>query len=359
MDKSSREHIEINLDDQEGTDSKSAQNVNLEETKKKVFKIARSTEKGNNTKDLEELLKNLKPEDKTKLCQAKDENENTALHYAAKAGNLEICKILMKEGADTNATGQNGMKVLPFAARYGEEKNVEEVWKCMVWVASESKKSAHAQDTKRKKPSTKKSLVKMMGELGVTVDVETQSQETVDEETQNDFAAQERDKYNFNILHHAIQNPNWAKNTFVVERLISTRSFPITETDNQGNTCLHLAAQFDKHSDDKIFDAFFNNNNELIPLKDISACIQKRNDRGMTPVHIACSVGNQDSLEALLKVCQKNSLPVDKIINDQDKSGRLPLCYAITNKNLEMVETLLEKGAHVLQGTMLAAARSA
>ena len=346
MDKSSREHIEINLDDQEGTDSKSAQNVNLEETKKKVFKIARSTEKGNNTKDLEELLKNLKPEDKTKLCQAKDENENTALHYAAKAGNLEICKILMKEGADTNATGQNGMKVLPFAARYGEEKNVEEVWKCMVWVASESKKSAHAQDTKRKKPSTKKSLVEMMGELGMTVD----------EETKSDFAAQERDKYNFNILHHAIQNPNWAKNTFVVERLISTRSFPITETDNQGNTCLHLAAQFDKHRDDKIFDAFFNNEN--IPPNDISACIQKRNNRGMTPVHIACAVGNEDSLKALLDVCQKNSLPVDKIINDPDKNELLPLCYAITNKNLQMVETLLEKGAHVLQGTMLASARS-
>ena len=153
MDKSSREHIEINLDGQELTDSKSAQNVNLEETKKNVFKIARNKEKGNDIKDLEELLKNLKPEEKKKLCLAKDENENTALHYAAKTGNLEICKKLMREGADTNATGQNGMKVLPFAARYGDEKNVEEVWECMVWIASESKKSAHAQDTKRKKPS--------------------------------------------------------------------------------------------------------------------------------------------------------------------------------------------------------------
>ena len=180
--------------------------------------------------------------------------------------------------------------------------------------------------------------------------------EIVDEETQSHFAAQERDKYNFNILHHAIQNTNWAKNTFVVERLISTRSFPITETDNQGNTCLHLAAQFDKHRDDKIFDAFFNN--EHIPLNDIFACIQKRNNRGMTPVHIACAVGNEDSLKALLDVCQKNSLPVDKIINDPDKNELLPLCYAITNKNLEMVETLLKEGAHVVHGTMLTAARS-
>ena len=93
MDKSSREHIEINLDGQELTDSKSAQNVNLEETKKNVFKIARNKEKGNDIKDLEELLKNLKPEEKKKLCLAKDENENTALHYAARAGHGDTVRV--------------------------------------------------------------------------------------------------------------------------------------------------------------------------------------------------------------------------------------------------------------------------
>ena len=343
MDKSCSKHCEVNLEGQEGTDSKSAHNVNLEETKRNLFKIARDKEKGNNIKELKDLLRNLRPEDKTKLCLAKNENENTALHYSAKAGNLEICKRLLKEGADTNATGQNGMKVLPFAARYGDEKREKEVWECMVLIASESKKSPPEDQKKRKKASAIKSLVNMIGE-------------TVDEETQSHFSAPERDKYNFNILHHAIQNTNWAKNTFVVEKLISTRSFPITERDNQGNTCLHLAAQFDKHSDDKIFDAFLNN--QRISWEDISACIQKRNDRGMTPVHIACAVGNEDSLKAMLDVCQKNSLSVDKIINDQDKNELLPLCYAITNRNLQMVEMLLKKGAHVVQGTMLAAARS-
>ena len=345
MEEYNLEYCEINLDSQEGTDSKSAQNVNLEEAKKRLFKIACNNEKdqGNNVDDLEGLLKNFRSEEKIKLCQAKNENDNTALHHAAKAGNVEICKMLMKDGADTNATGQNGMKVLPFTARYGDEKKVEEVWECMKLIAKESKKSPPAHDIKRKKPSVRKSKLKMMGK-------------TVDEETQSQFAAQERDKYNFNILHHAIQNTNWAKNTFVVEKLISTRSFPITETDNQGNTCLHLAAQFDKQRDDKVFDAFFTN--ESIPREDISTCIKRRNERGMTPVHIACAVGNLDSLESLLEVCQKNCLPVDKIINHMDKNGLLPLCYAITNKNLKMVEMLLEKGAHVVQGTMLTAARS-
>ena len=341
MDKSSREQCEINLEDREGTVSKLAQNVSLKKTKQNVFKIAcnRDEDQGNNVKELEELLENLKPEDKKKLCQAKDGSENTALHYAAKAGNVEICKRLMKDGADTNATGQNGMKVLPFAARYGDEKKAKEVWECMVLIAISNKT---VQDIKRKRPNARKSQLREMGK-------------TLDEETQSQFAAQERDKYNFNILHHAIQNTNWAKNTFVVEKLISIGSFTITETDNQGNTCLHLAAQFDKQKDDKIFDAFFRN--ERIPLDDISICIQRKNDRGMTPVHIACTVGNQDSLQELLAVCQKNSLPLAEIVNEQDKNGISPLCHAITNKNLQMVEILLEKGANVVQGTMVRAAK--
>merc|ERR1711962_1478816 len=111
------------------------------------------------------------------------------------------------------------------------------------------------------------------------------------------FNFREKDQYNFTILHHAIQNTNWVTNPDVVEKLIFTGNFPITESDNQGNTCLHLAAQLDKRKDDKILDAFFANEN--IPVRDISACIKRTNDRGMTPLHIACQVGNQDSLREL------------------------------------------------------------
>ena len=78
------------------------------------------------------------------------------------------------------------------------------------------------------------------------------------------FDAQDRDKYNFNILHHAIQNTNWAKNPMVVQRLIETGKFPITDTDHQGNTCLHLAAQFDKQGDDKIFDTIVESKQEAV-----------------------------------------------------------------------------------------------
>ena len=61
-----------------------------------------------------------------------------------------------------------------------------------------------------------------------------------------------KDKYGFSVLHHAIQNTNWAENTFVVKKLLDLKIagtdkhyFKITDVDKQGNTSLHLAAQME------------------------------------------------------------------------------------------------------------------
>ena len=129
-------------------------NVNLEEKKNQLFKIARNTELDlqSSLNQLREELEGLRDEDLKILMLAKDEKGNTALHGAAKAGNLKICQILVDRGADLNATGENGMKILPFAARYGDEKRVEEVWKCMKWIVTETKKL----DLKKQRKSRRK-----------------------------------------------------------------------------------------------------------------------------------------------------------------------------------------------------------
>ena len=312
--------------------------VNLEEKKHKLFKIACNNERDqtSNNNELGEVLKDMAKEDIVKLCQAKDEQENTALHHAAKAGNLDICKILASSGADLKATGQNGMKVLPFAARYGDEKRTKEVWEGMSWIAKEMKLNRPdltltMRDGRTRHP---RSLMK------------------TDEEGL--FDAQEKDEYKFSLLHHAIQNTNWVKSPVVVEKLMSTKDFRITDTDNQGNTCLHLAAQLDKLSDDKIFDVFFNDSSIE---KEISECIEAKNNLGMTPFHIACNVGNQDSLNELLEACRNCKINITKILNSLDKNGLSPLSHAIKCKNLEMVTTLLEEGAQATRDTMITAAR--
>ena len=73
-----------------------------------------------------------------KLVKEKNEQGNTALHYAAKAGNSYKCRVLKDKGADINAKNSNGMTPLEFAARQGDGKP-EQVFKCIDWIMREEK----------------------------------------------------------------------------------------------------------------------------------------------------------------------------------------------------------------------------
>ena len=165
----------------------------------------------------------------------------------------------------------------------------------------------------------------------------------------------EKDKYDFNILHHAIQNTAWGHDPCVVEKLIETRKFKITEIDKRGNTSLHLAAQCDKQENHKILSLFIRN--PSIPKEDFDACMERRNYLGLTPLHIACSVGNHESVMMLWQEGRKRKIDVKSIINSPDKNGCFPLDLAITSNNLDMVDVLTNIGVKVTEDTMSAAAR--
>ena len=302
----------------------------LHEKKQKLFKHARDKDEREecNLGDLRAELRGLTPIQVTLICRSRDERDNTALHYAAKAGNLDICKLLQRRGADINAKGQNKMKPLQFAARYGDEKRAGDVWDCMEWIIAEYEK--------RLPPGN----IQQGGKKG---------------DKEIFFDVREKDKYDFSILHHAIQNTNWEENPIVVRNLIKTGKFSIKEADKQGNTSLHLATQFDKQENHKILDVFFGNDN--IPAEDLKDCLIAKNNVGMTPLHVACAVGNADSVNQLLDAGRESGITVTKIINTPDNNGALPISLAITSKNLNMMEVLIEKGAIVDEETILAAAR--
>ena len=327
--------------------------VALHETTQKLFKFARAMDK---QEDLKKVLKSLPTKEETiRLCQSKDERSNTALHYAAKAGNLETCKFLVEQGADINALGQNKMKPLQFAARYGDEKKGEAVWTCMKWIMEEDGSSQNKKTEENK----------------IFMDA-------------TDIAGDD-----FSILHHAIQNTNWEEDPVVVQELIKSRKFKITDSDKQGNTSLHLAAQFDRQDDHTLLEAFLPSkasndkdkasddmekasedkekasedkktdfrSEDYIDQKDLEKCIAQQNNVGMTPLHVACAVGNPDSVKQLLRIAQDKKHQVSKIINDSDKNGSLPISLAITSKNVKMVEILLTNGAKVTEDTIITAAR--
>ena len=53
----------------------------------------------------------------------RDNCDYTALHYAARSGNMEICKLLLNDGkADVNAVTKGGATALHRAAMMGEFK---------------------------------------------------------------------------------------------------------------------------------------------------------------------------------------------------------------------------------------------
>ena len=292
-----------------------------DEVKQRLFKCARSKE-AIPDEDFQTLKLDIGSFKFKKLVKETDERGNTALHYAAKAGNLEICKWLHLIGADINARGQNKMKALQFAARYGDELRVDEVWTCIQWIMEEYDKQVG-----QKRPRKD------------------------DKEANYDVC--EKDKYDFTILHHAIQNTNWEECPVVVKNLIKSKRFRITEKDKQGNTSLHLAAQFDKQLNHKVFDAFFDN--EDIPQEDLQMCIKTTNLQGMTPLHIACSIGNHDSVEQLLK---ESKDPADiELQMEPDVNGSVPLNLAIESKNKEMLDILIKKGIGVSEDSILTAAR--
>ena len=301
------------------------------EQRQKLFKIAMDK---NQTKPevfskLEEELRSLSGEEKLKLVQEVDDRGNTALHYATKAGHLQLCKLLYASGADLNKRGQNKMKPLQFAARYGDEKRPEDIWKCIEWIMKEYERNERGQQ-----------------KIGWV-------QRKNESESFNDV--RERDKYDFTILHHAIQNTNWEEKPVVVMKLIESKKFRITDTDRQGNTSLHLAAQFDKQENHQVFDVFLDNPN--ISDEDLAQCIEWRNRLGMTPLHVACGIGNHDSVEQLIKEGREKRLDVQGIINSADNNGSLPLNLAIESNNLEMMEILIKEGARVSEDTIYAAAR--
>jgi len=84
---------------------------------------------------------------------------------------MEAIKILETHGANLQAKGHNGLKVVQFAARYGE--NQEKVWDCI-------DKIRELEDKKFWK--------------GVS---------------NEGFNLGEENKYGFNILHLAVQNEHW------------------------------------------------------------------------------------------------------------------------------------------------------
>ena len=231
-----------------------------EKAKANLFKFVRQLDTEKASRDLEDLLRPMTKEDKGNLCRKTDDEGNTAFHLAAKAGNLEACnKLLKSNGASLNAKNNNNMTPIQFAARYGDRSKQDGesgVWNCMKLVIDTNKEMA----TNPRSPK-RSSRVSVMGSIKSR------------REKDDNYDWKEKDRYGFNLLHLAIQNINWADETSVVNKLLGTGAFKVTDTDDRGNNCLHLAAQLEGEDENRALCAF-------LKMKDLKSCLQAENLQG-------------------------------------------------------------------------------
>ena len=257
-----------------------------------MFKLLRQNDPKEVSRNLRNLLSSMANEhNKSELCKKTDEVGNTAFHVAAKTGNLEACKLLLKSGAELNRKNHDKMNPLQFAARYGDSAQQDEVWRCMEWIINENKKKV------ADKPSIR---------TGSFASIRRGTfKEKPDKVKEDDW--KEKDRYGFTLLHLAIQNINWTDKTTVVEGLTRMGDFGVTDTDERGNNCLHLAAQLEGGTENKALCAIL----KMKDNHDIKMCLQAENIQGETPLACASKVGNADSVKRLLEAAED---PKDEIL---------------------------------------------
>ena len=78
---------------------------------------------------------------------------------------------------------------------------------------------------------------------------------------------------------------------------------------------------------------------------------------GSTPLHIACGVGNPESVKQLLEATKELGIKVPSIIDLPDNDGQHPLHLAIESGNLEMMKILMEEGVVVTREAINCAVR--
>ena len=250
-----------------------------------LFKLLRQKDPREVSRNLRNLLSSMTDEYKAAVCKKTDEDGNTAFHFAAKAGNLEACKLLLESGAELDSRNHDKMNPLQFAARYGDRTQQDEVWKCIEWIIKEHKKL-----------ETKKSSVKR-GSFTSSFKKASIKEKEKDKEKDKEDTWKAKDRHGFTLLHLAIQNINWTDITTVVEGLTSLRDFSMTDTDERGNNCLHLAAQLEGENENKALCAFLRKTNS----PDIKKSLQAENNHGETPLACAAKAGNADSVKRLLE----------------------------------------------------------
>ena len=231
---------------------------------------------------------------KKSIIQAKDGFCNTALHYAARTANANLCELLIDMGANAEAKGENKLSPLEFAARFGVQEFSSAAWEKISRILE-------------------KSSWTILKKSGLT-----------------------------SSLQYALQNPNWVKNTEVIEKLIDSKNVDILATDEDGNNCVHLAVKLNQQAGHGLLETLLLQGNVKKNLKTLLPGINRFTE---SPFYVAVRNSNHTSLEILCKHAKDNGLDLSSLLHQKPagKDRRLtPLQLAIKEDNFYVLDVLMK-----------------
>ncbi len=251
--------------------------------------------------------------------------QNTAeLLKVAKSGDIQKVNSLINEGANVNATDQNGKTPLHWAAVKGHKEAVEALLgKEGIDVnLADKKKDTPLHSVLKKDNIDINVLNALLGAEGINVNIKDELGK-------------------WTPLHWAVVKGHKE----VVKALLGKDGINVNIGGQYGKkTPLHLAAQ--------------NNNKEVVEaLLDKGANVNAEDDKGETPLDLATNQDIQTLLQntaELLEVAKSGNIQkVNSLINEgasvnaTDQNGQTPLHLAAKNGHEEVVKALLNKGANV------------
>lgn len=306
----------------------------------------------------------------------RDRDNTTPLHFAAKKGNLETAKFLVKQGADVNSLDRYNYTPLHFAALGGHVDTVKFLVESGAYVGITTKSRFIVDKDKNENHmalhlAAKEGhidVVQILVEHGGDVDMKHDDGPTALYlavlENKSDLTkylvkkgADVNTKYNEGLtpLHLAASNGN-----LEIAKLLIEHGGDIHLTNDKKSTVLHLAISNSRleivqfllecganvhtsncHNCAPIVSAVFNNDKiEFVKcLLEKGANINTTDEEGCTPVYLAFRHGNMNTAKFLLD----NGADIN-VTNDEDFAL---LHFAVHINDFDRVKFLVERGADV------------